>query len=67
MAGLSLWQRLFGGSAAVTLALPLAAVAAREPLHLSSSTARTLLDGVMAVLAVVMVGAADWVLRLPRR
>jgi hypothetical protein len=49
------------------MTLSLVAVAAREPLHLSSSTARTLLDGVMAVLAVVMVGAAHWVLRLPRR
>ena len=67
MVRMSLWQRMFGGVAFAALALPLALVALRDQLHLSSATAQTLLDGVMAVLAVVMVGAADWVLRLPRR
>jgi hypothetical protein len=62
-----LWHRAFGLLAALALTLPLAAVALREPLHLSTPTARALLDGVMAVLAVVMVAAAYFVLRLPRR
>jgi hypothetical protein len=57
----------FGLLAALALTLPLAAVALREPLHLSTPTAQALLDGVMAVLAVVMVAAAYFVLRLPRR
>lgn len=67
MGRISLWQKAFGGLAVTVMTLSLVAVAAREPLHLSSSTARTLLDGVMAVLALVMVGAAHWVLRQPRR
>ena len=62
-----LWHRAFGTLAALALTLPLAAVALREPLHLSTPTAQALLDGVMAVLAVVMVAAAYVVLRLPRR
>jgi hypothetical protein len=67
MQRVSLWHRAFGVLVALCLTLPLAAVALQEPLHLSSSAAQTLLDGVMAVLAVVMVGAAYYVLRLPRR
>ena len=53
--------------AALALTLPLAAVALRGPLHLSTPTAQALLDGVLAVLAVVMVAAAYVVLGLPRR
>jgi hypothetical protein len=62
-----LWHRAFAGLVAVLLTVPLAVVALRGPLHLSTAAAQTLLDGVLAVLAVAMVGAAHQMLRLPRR
>jgi hypothetical protein len=67
MQRIPLWHRAFVGLVAVPLTLPLAAVALRDPLHLSTPTAQILLDGALAVLAVAMVGAAYYVLRLPRR
>ena len=67
MQRIPLWHRAFVGLVAILLTLPLAAVALRDPLHLGTPTAQTLLDGVFAVLAVAMVGAAYHVLRLPRR
>jgi hypothetical protein len=67
MQRIPLWHRAFVGLVAVFLTLPLAAVALRGPLHLSTPTAQKLLDGVLALLAVAMVGAAHYVLRLPRR
>jgi hypothetical protein len=67
MTRVSLWHKAFGALAVLAVTLPLAAVALREPLHLSTPTAQALLDAVMAVLAVVMIAAAYIVLRLPRR
>jgi hypothetical protein len=61
------WRILWCGLAGLTVAGALTAASFSQQLQLSPATVRVLLDAVLAIVAVVMVGAAYYTLRIGRR